>query len=72
MENILKINTAKELVFKAYCHGVLRNPLDPDGTKRRERFENWWAEHYSRGDHKDSFHAELNVYVEGKRYIQAE
>jgi hypothetical protein len=46
----------------------------PDKTSPqiKEHFENWWSEWYGRQDHKDSFHVELSVFIEGKRYIQAE
>lgn len=65
------MTTAKELAWKAFQHGVLKNPLDADGTKMRERFENWWSENYGNRD-ATKFHPEHNVYIEGKRYIQAE
>lgn len=67
------METAKDLAFKAWCDALILveskfMPMD----KAKERFENWWQEWYSRQEHKNSFHPEHNIYVNGKRYIQAE
>ena len=67
------MTTAKQLAYKAYMDGMQKAyPVKINPDEIMEGFENWWSEHYSRGDHKDSFRAEINVYVDGKRYIQAE
>ena len=74
------MKTAKELAFKAYCDAlIVADPKfkedwagDDYDAKIREAFENWWASYYHRQEHKDSFHVEISVFIEGKRYIQAE
>jgi hypothetical protein len=66
------MKTAKELAYKAYYDATAHSFRIDDEITLKERFENWWIEHYVRGDHKDSFHHEHNVYVDGKRYMQVE
>ena len=67
--------TAKELAWKAYCDGIKR--INPDFIHEstlpelKERFENWWSDNYGNRD-TIQFNPKYNVYVEGKRYIQAE
>ena len=59
--------TAKELCYQAFTTYV----ADSDDRKR-ERFENWWAQKVWNTEHRDTLQPELNVYIDGKRYIQAE
>ena len=61
------MKTAKEIAFKAYSLGYKGKP-----NELNERFENWWSEWFHGQTHKDSFYHEHNVYINGKRYIQAE
>ncbi len=61
------MTTAKELTFKAYSLGYKGKP-----EELNERFNNWWEEWFIRQEHKDSFYHKHNVYIDGKRYIQAE
>ncbi len=66
------MKTAKELAYKAYCHWITMDTEEELGDNEiKARFENWWSEWYYPG-HRDSFHHEHNVYIDGKRYIQAE
>lgn len=70
------MKTAKELAHKAYFDVYLneshKHPKFINVGKLEERFENWWSEWYSRNDHKDCFDPKHNVYIDGKKYIQAE
>jgi hypothetical protein len=68
------MKTAKEIAFKAFMENVIVNPNegDLDMMLWKARFESWWSEWVTRGDHKDKFTPELSVFIEGKRYIQAE
>lgn len=80
------MNTAKELACKAYCDalklavikvtGKLDEPVLPflnmNEAELNERFENWWSQNVWDNEHRDSFQPELSVFIEGKRYIQAE
>lgn len=68
------MTTAKDLAWKAYLDAfkVIGTVTDEGLPNVRERFENWWSEWYSREEHRDGFYHEHNVYVDGKRYIQAE
>ena len=76
MEKITAMRTAKDLAWKAYNDGL--KIVNPDycnefnASQRRERFENWWDEHYVRAEHKDGFNAEHFVMIDRKVYIQAE
>jgi hypothetical protein len=67
------MKTAKDLAKKAFCDAV---KMDREGWFKRftpkERFESWWDEWYSKNEHKDYFDSELSVFIELKRYIQAE
>lgn len=69
------MKTAKELAWKAYCDGM--KYVNPDYVNEfnvsdlRERFENWWSDNYGNRD-ATRFHSEINIYVELRRYIQAE
>jgi len=65
------MTTAKELAYKAYCDS-LRRIGTIDELIVRPYFEGWWSEWYGTEEHKDSFYPKHNVYVDGKRYIQAE
>ena len=70
------MNTAKDLAEKAYYDGM--KYINPDycneytEVQRKERFENWWQQIFWDKEHKDFFSPEHNVYINGKRYIQAE
>jgi len=62
------MKTAKDLAFKAFYDGVhlkRKNSL-------KERFENWWSEWYYKQEHNDCFDSKLSVFIDGKRYIQAD
>jgi hypothetical protein len=52
--------------------GDVFNTFDIQPDELRERFESWWSEWYSREEHKDGFRHKHNVYIDNKRYIQAE
>jgi hypothetical protein len=62
--------TAKELAFKAYCEAFRVCGVTPEETLT-ERFENWWSDNYGNRD-TIQFNPKYNVYVEGRRYIQAD
>lgn len=69
------MTTAKELALKAFTDALKRTNIpkgDMPEHEIKERFENWWSEWYGRDEHKDSFYHKHNVYLDGKRYIQAE
>jgi len=72
MAHTLK-TTAKELAWQAYLDafkaiGTVTDDAIPD---IRERFENWWSDNYGNRD-SIQFNPKYNVYIEGKKYIQAE
>jgi len=72
-EEMKAMTTAKELARKAFCDAVeMQKKGWFDKFSPEDRFESWWSEWYGRAEHKDAFHAERNVYVDGKRYIPAE
>jgi len=58
------MKTAKDLAFKAFKHNIFHF--------NNMKFESWWTEYYSKQEHEDSFEPELSVFIDGKRYIQAE
>ena len=60
------MSTAKELAWEAY-----QQYCSLDEQEMRERFENWWSDNYGNRD-AIQFNPEYNVYIEGRRYIQAE
>jgi hypothetical protein len=64
------MTTAKELAYKAYC---FKNPLPADWNEsdRAQHFESWWSENYNNVD-GTRFYNKHNVYLDGKRFIQAE
>jgi hypothetical protein len=76
------MTTAKELAFKAFClnvdfekksflfHRTLKSKESQE-IDVRERFENWWSDNYGNRD-STKFVPEHNVFVENRRYIQAE
>jgi hypothetical protein len=67
------MKTAKDLAWKAYLDGMQKDyPVKIDENEIKERFENWWKEWYYHREHKNSFNPEFSVFIEGKRYIQAE
>ena len=69
------MKTAKELAKKAFCDAVkLQNENQGyfEQFTPEERFEGWWREWSSSGEHKDSFFHELDVFIGPKRYIKAE
>jgi hypothetical protein len=70
------MTTAKDLAFKAWCDAIKfvdKSYLEnSEETAIKKRFENWWKEWYYGNDHKDCFHPEHSVFMNGKRYIQAD
>jgi hypothetical protein len=70
------MKTAKDLAYKAWRDAIKfvdKSYLEnSEETAIKERFENWWKEWFYREDHKDCFHPEHNIFINGKRYIQAE
>lgn len=70
------MKTAKDLAWKAYVANLPKDQfLVPDikgCAEIRERFENWWTQNVYNKEHRDSFEPVLSVFIEGKRYIQAE
>ena len=66
------MKTAKELAYKAYMDGMQKAvPVKINPDEIMEGFENWWSNNYGNSD-TTKFNAEHNVYVENRRYIQAE
>lgn len=66
------MTTAKDLAWKAYLDGMQKGyPVKIDENEIKERFENWWSNNYGNKDTIE-FNPEYNVYIEGRRYIQAE
>jgi hypothetical protein len=79
------MSTAKELAWKAYRDALkfavrktanvltddIHTALNANETDLKERFENWWSDNYGNRD-TTKFYTEHNVFIEGKRYIQAE
>ena len=64
--------TAKELAWKAYSDGIQKMcPVKIEENDIREGFENWWSNNYGNRD-TVQFNPKYNVYIEGKKYIQAE
>jgi hypothetical protein len=73
------MSTAKELAYKAYRRGILiGDPQyfvdtgDSGEANIRESFENWWSNNYGNSGDTTNFNAEYNVYIDNRRYIQAE
>ena len=60
------MKTAKDLAWKAY-----QQHCSLELVEMGERFENWWSDNYGNRD-TTKFITEHNVYVEGRKYIQAE
>jgi len=76
MKVIMK--TAKELAWKAYVDGLLdgmtgkfENLTPGAQTDVKVKFENWWSNNYGNKD-TTKFNPEVSVFIEGRRYIQAE
>ena len=65
------MTTAKELAYKAHLDALKVIGTVTDEFIVRERFENWWSNNYGNRD-TIQFNPKYNVYVEGRRYIQAE
>jgi hypothetical protein len=67
------MTTAKDLAQKAYCDAVKneRNGWHNNFTPE-ERFESWWCEYYTREEHKEGFFHKFSVFIDLKRFIQAE
>jgi hypothetical protein len=67
------MTTAKDLARKAYVDAVQK---EREGWHKNfspeERFESWWSEYYSREEHKDGFYHKHSVFIDLKRFIQAE
>jgi len=68
------VTTAKELAYLAFIENLTHpnNEAPWSIYTKREKFENWWAQKVWNSEHKDCFEPKLNVYIDGKRYIQAE
>jgi hypothetical protein len=67
------MTTAKDLARKAFVDAVKMN--NTGWFKKytpEERFESWWSEYYSREEHKDGFYHKHSVFIDLKRFIQAE
>ena len=65
------MKTAKDLAFKAYrVHIKEYDPIPTAETKNS--FEHWWNFWYNDNNQEDWFSPELSVFIDGKRYIQAE
>ena len=60
------MTTAKELAFKAYS---LDSKISIE--ELTARFEHWWSDNYGNRD-TTKFNPEVSVFIEGRRYIQAE
>ena len=69
------MKTAKELAWKAYLDAfkAIGTVTDDEETMSniKERFENWWSNNYGNRD-TVQFNPTYNVYIEGRKYIQAE
>ena len=67
------MNTAKELAWKAYLDAfkAIGTVTDDAIPNVKERFENWWSENYGNVS-AINFYNEHNVYIDGRRFIQAE
>lgn len=65
------MTTAKDLAWKAYLDAFKVIGTVTDESNIKERFENWWSENYGNRD-ATKFRPEHNIYVENRRYIQAE
>ena len=65
------MSTAKELAWEAYLDALKVIGTITDESIVKERFENWWSDNYGNRD-TIQFNPKYNVYVEGRRYIQAE
>lgn len=72
------MSTAKELAWKAYVDGILDDMMikferlsSDDQVRIRTKFENWWSDNYGNRD-TTKFNPEVNIYIENRRYIQAE
>jgi hypothetical protein len=72
------MKTAKELAWKAFVAGLLddmsgnfENLTPGTQTDVKLKFENWWSDNYGNRD-TTKFIPENNIFVENRRYIQAE
>jgi hypothetical protein len=65
------MKTAKEIAFKAYCANLPKD-VDYATADLQIRFDNWWGEWFHRGEHRECFYHKHDLYLDGKRYIQAE
>ena len=66
------MKTAKELARKAHKDAYeLAIYKTMNESELAERFENWWSDNYGNRD-STKFTPKHNIYVESKRYIQAE
>ena len=65
------MTTAKDLAFKAFCYNLPKD-VDYSTSDIKERFENWWSEWYGREEHRDGFYHKHSVFIDLKRFIQAE
>lgn len=69
------MTTAKDLAKKAFCDAI---ELERKGWFKNfrwtpeERFESWWSEYYGREEHKNGFYHKHSVFIDLKRFIQAE
>jgi hypothetical protein len=65
------MKTAKDLAWKAYSDNEYAIKGFIVKEEVMERFENWWSENYG-NINSTKFTPEHNVFVENRRYIQAE
>ena len=68
------MTTAKDLAWGAYLTAFkqIGTVTDDAIPNIRERFESWWSEYYSREEHRDGFYHKHSVFIDLKRFIQAE
>ena len=71
------MKTAKELAFNAFYQGMRGNSMFPPEDHKLTEMENmfnlWWTKTYDGSDSmRKDFYPETDVFINGKRYIQAE
>jgi hypothetical protein len=67
------MKTAKDLAFKAYRSHIKEYGNNPT-AETENSFECWWNYNFANkiSNYDDLFCSELDVFIDGKRYIQAE
>lgn len=71
------MKTAKELAFNAFCQGMRGNsiflPEDHEVIEMENKFNIWWSKVYDGSENRGKdFVPDHSVWIDGKRYIQAE